>query len=200
MKTIYLASKSPRRKELLRQIGVGFELLPLREFPVDRRDVDETPLPDEAAEDYVRRIARIKAEAAVRIMVSRRLPQRLVLAADTTVVLDGEIFGKPTDPADAARMLRRLSGTTHQVLTAIAVADGRDMKEALSTSDVTFRTLTDAEIQTYVAGGEPLDKAGAYAIQGKAAIFISNLTGSFSGVVGLPVAETWTLLRELDPT
>lgn len=200
MKTIYLASKSPRRKELLRQIGVAFELLPLREFPLDRRDVDESPLSNEVAEDYVRRIARIKAEAAVGIMISRRLPQRLVLAADTTVTLDGEIFGKPKDAADAARILRRLSGTTHQVLTAIAITDGRDMKEAMSRSDVSFRTLTDAEIQTYVAGGEPLDKAGAYAIQGKAAIFISHLSGSFSGVVGLPVAETWTLLKEFDHT
>ena len=200
MKTIYLASKSPRRKELLRQIGVGFELLPLREFPLERRDVDETPLPDEVPEVYVRRIARIKAEAAVRIMISRRLPQRLVLAADTTVTLEGEIFGKPEDAADAVRMLKRFSGKTHLVLTAIAVADGRELKEVLSTSEVTFRTLTDAEIQAYVAGGEPFDKAGAYAIQGKAAVFISNLNGSFSGVAGLPVAETWSLLRELDPT
>ncbi|MBL8516131.1 MAG: septum formation inhibitor Maf [Betaproteobacteria bacterium] len=200
MKTIYLASKSPRRKELLRQIGVPFELLPLREFPVDRRDVDESPLPGEAPVDYVRRIARIKAEAAGRIMTSRRLPQRLVLAADTTVTLDGEIFGKPADAADAARMLKRFSAATHQVLTAVAVSDGREMKESLSVSEVTFRKLTDAEIQTYVAGGEPLDKAGAYAIQGKAAVFVSHLAGSFSGVVGLPIAETWQLLREFDPS
>jgi septum formation protein len=200
MKTIYLASKSPRRKELLRQIGVQFELLPLREFPVERRDVDETPLPDEDPVVYVRRIARIKAEAAARIMMSRRLPQRLVLAADTTVTLDGEIFGKPVDAADAARMLKRFSGATHQVLTAVAISDGRELKEVLSTSDVSFRKLTDAEIQTYVATGEPLDKAGAYGLQGKAAVFVSHLSGSFSSVIGLPLAETWTLLREFDPT
>lgn len=198
MKTIYLASKSPRRKELLRQIGVPFELLPLREYPVDRRDVDESPLPGEAPVDYVRRIARIKAEAACRIMHSRRLPQRLVLAADTTVTLDGEIFAKPVDTADAVRMLKRFSGTVHQVLTAVAVSDGRDLKELLSTSEVTFRKLSDAEIQTYVATGEPMDKAGAYGLQGKAAVFVSHLSGSFSSVIGLPLAETWTLLREFD--
>jgi septum formation protein len=200
MKTIYLASKSPRRKELLRQIGVPFELLPLREYPVDRRDVDESPLPDEPPVDYVRRIARIKAEAACRIMQSRRLPQRLVLAADTTVTLDGEIFGKPADAADAMRMLKRFSDSKHQVLTAVAVSDGRDTKEVLSISEVTFRILSDAEIQAYIASGEPLDKAGAYAIQGKAAVFVAHLAGSFSGVVGLPVAETWSLLKEFDPS
>ncbi|MDX2219069.1 MAG: Maf family protein [Burkholderiales bacterium] len=200
MKIIYLASKSPRRKELLRQIGVPFELLPLREFPLDRRDVDESPLPNENPVDYVQRIARIKAEAACRIMQSRRLPQRLVLAADTTVTLDGEIFAKPVDAADAVRMLQRFSGKVHQVLTAVAVSDGREMKEILSTSDVTFRTLTDAEIRAYVATGEPLDKAGAYGLQGKAAVFVSHLSGSFSSVIGLPLAETWSLLREFDPS
>lgn len=200
MKTIYLASKSPRRKELLRQIGVQFELLPLREFPVERRDVDESPLPNEVPVDYVRRIARLKAEAAGRIMMTRRLPQRLVLAADTTVTLDGEIFGKPVDATDATRMLKRFSGSTHQVLTAVAISDGRELKELLSTSDVTFRTLTDAEIQTYVATGEPLDKAGAYGLQGKAAVFVSHLSGSFSSVIGLPLAETWSLLKEFDPS
>lgn len=200
MKTIYLASKSPRRKELLRQIGVPFELLPLREYPIDRRDVDESPLPNENPVDYVRRIARIKAEAACRIMQSRRLPQRVVLAADTTVTLDGEIFAKPEDAADAVRMLQRFSGKVHQVLTAVAVSDGRELKEILSTSDVTFRTLTEAEIRAYVATGEPLDKAGAYGLQGRAAVFVSHLSGSFSSVIGLPLAETWSLLKEFDPT
>lgn len=200
MKTIYLASKSPRRKELLRQIGVPFELLPLREFPVERRDVDESPLPGEVPVDYVKRIARMKAEAAARIMLSRRLPQRLVLAADTTVTLDGEIFAKPTDAADAARMLKRFSGTTHQVLTAVAISDGRELKELLSTSDVTFRKLTDAEVLAYVATGEPLDKAGAYGLQGRAAVFVSHLSGSFSSVIGLPLAETWSLLNDFATT
>lgn len=200
MKTIYLASKSPRRKELLRQIGVNFELLPLREYPPERRDVDESPLADENPVDYVRRIARIKAEAAARIMTARRLPQRTVLAADTTVTLDGEIFGKPVDDADARRMLERFSGRTHQVLTAVAVHDGNTLKEILSTSDVTFRPLSATEIAAYVSSGEPRDKAGAYGIQGRAAIFISHLAGSFTGVVGLPLAETWQLLREFDPS
>lgn len=200
MKTIYLASKSPRRKELLRQIGVNFELLPLREYPPERRDVDESPLADENPVDYVRRIARIKAEAAARIMTARRLPLRTVLAADTTVTLDGEIFGKPVDDADARRMLERFSGRTHQVLTAVAVHDGNTLKEILSTSDVTFRPLSATEIAAYVSSGEPRDKAGAYGIQGRAAIFISHLAGSFTGVVGLPLAETWQLLREFDPS
>ena len=116
------------------------------------------------------------------------------------MTLDGEIFAKPVDAADAVRMLQRFSGKVHQVLTAVAVSDGRDMKEILSTSDVTFRKLSDAEIQAYVATGEPMDKAGAYGLQGKAAVFVSHLSGSFSSVIGLPLAETWTLLREFDPT
>jgi septum formation protein len=198
LKTIYLASKSPRRRELLRQAGIHFELLPLRAYPLDRREVDETPLPHEAAADYVMRIARLKAAAAMRIMLTRHLPPRLVIAADTTVVLDGEIFGKPADAAEAASMLKRLSGRTHEVLTAVAAANTREAREALSRSEVTFRKLDESEIRQYVDSGEPLDKAGAYAIQGRAAMFISHLSGSYSGVMGLPLLETAQLIRDFE--
>jgi septum formation protein len=198
LKTIYLASKSPRRKELLRQVGIPFELMPLREHPPERRDVDESPYPDEPALQYVKRIARTKAEVAGKMMLSRRLPLRLILAADTTVVLNGAILGKPVDRDDAIRMLRNLSGSKHEVLTAVAVTDGRDLKEVLSRSEVTFRALDDSEIARYVSTGEPLDKAGAYAIQGRAAVFVSHLSGSYSGVMGLPLHETAQLLTEFD--
>lgn len=198
MKTIYLASKSPRRRELLRQAGIHFELLPLRAHPLERADVDETPLPHEAATDYVIRIARLKVEAAMRMMVTRHLPLRLVLTADTAVVLDGEIFGKPADGAEAASMLTRLSGRTHEVLTAVAAANTREVREALSRSEVTFRKLDESEIRQYVDSGEPLDKAGAYAIQGRAAMFISHLSGSYSGVMGLPLLETAQLIRDFE--
>ena len=198
MKTIYLASKSPRRKELLRQAGIPFELLPLRVHPVERRDVDETPLAAEPAADYVVRIARLKAEAAIRIMTTRHLTHRLVLAADTTVVLDGMIIGKPANAEDAMRILSRLSGHTHEVLTAVAVANTKQVQCALSKSEVTFRKLDESEIRQYVASGEPLDKAGAYAIQGRAAVFLSQLSGSYSGVMGLPLFETAQLLKEFE--
>ena len=198
MKIIYLASKSPRRRELLRQAGIHFELLPLRAYPLDRRDVDETPLPREAPADYVMRIARLKAEAAVRMMTTRHLPPRLVLTADTTVALDGEILGKPADAAEAASMLKKLSGRTHEVLTAVALTNMSEVKEALSRSEVTFRQLDESEIRQYVATGEPLDKAGAYAIQGRAAMFISHLSGSYSGVMGLPLLETAQLIKDFE--
>lgn len=198
MKTIYLASKSPRRRELLRQAGIHFELLPLRGYPLERRDVDETPLPHETAADYVKRMARLKGEAAIRIMLTRHLTLRLVLAADTVVVLDGEIFGKPADAAEAASMLKRLSGRTHEVLTAIAAMNTREVREALSRSEVTFRKLDESEIRQYVDSGEPLDKAGAYAIQGRAAMFISHLSGSYTGIMGLPLLETVQLIRDFE--
>ncbi len=195
MKTLYLASKSPRRKDLLRQAGIPFELLPLREHPPERRDVDETPLRDELPLEYVVRIAKLKAAAALRIMQVRRLTPRLILAADTTVVLDGRILGKPDDPAGAAEMLKSLSGRTHHVYTAVAVATVGETESAVSKSEVTFRTLDAAEIRQYVQSGEPLDKAGSYAVQGRAALFISHLAGSYSGVMGLPLFETGELLR-----
>jgi septum formation protein len=159
-------------------------------------DVDETPHAGEPADAYVMRIARAKAELGWRQVAARGLAVRPVLAADTTVVVDGEILGKPDHGAHARAMLRRLSGKPHRVLTAVAVADGDRMETALSASTVEFRELTDAEIMDYVAGGEPLDKAGAYAIQGRAAEFVRKLNGSYSGIMGLPLIETAGLLRQ----
>ena len=195
---IYLASKSPRRRELLKQIGVHYELLMMREKPGGGReiDIDETPHAGELPQAYVERVVTLKADAAVKIMRSRRLPVRPVLTADTTVALNGEILGKPENVEDAARMLRTLSGQTHQVLTAVAVSFNNETQRALSTSYVTFAALNDADIRRYVESGEPMDKAGAYGVQGAAAKFIAKLSGSYSGVMGLPLYETATLLRQ----
>lgn len=192
---IYLASKSPRRRELLKQIGVQFELLMIREQS-SRLDVDEAPLAGEAPRDYVERIVLLKAAMGQKAMRERRLPLRLILTADTTVTIDGEILAKPVDREDAARMLKRLSGRSHQVLTAVAVALERETKHVVSTSIVTFAELSNDEIKRYVISGEPMDKAGGYAMQGIAAKFISTLAGSYSGVMGLPLYETTTLLRQ----
>ena len=197
---IYLASRSPRRSELLKQIGIAFELLPMREDPRRGVDVDETPAPGESAQDYVIRVARDKAVAGGRHIASRRLPPHPVLAADTTVVCDGEIIGKPDDKQHARQALQRLSGKTHSVLTAVAVALGERVETALSTSAVEFRQLGADEIRRYVASGEPLDKAGAYAIQGRAAVFVRKISGSYSGIMGLPLFETAELLRRFDVT
>jgi septum formation protein len=190
---IYLASRSPRRRELLNQLGVTFEELLAQEQ--HGADVDETPHAGEPADAYVMRIARAKAELGWRQVAARELAVRPVLAADTTVVLEGEILGKPDHGAHAREMLWRLSGKPHRVLTAVAAAEGGRMEAALSASTVEFRELTDAEIIDYVAGGEPLDKAGAYAIQGRAAGFVRKLNGSYSGIMGLPLTETTALLR-----
>jgi septum formation protein len=192
---IYLASKSPRRRELLKQIGVHYELLMMRE-QAPRIDVDETPLPHETAHTYVERIVRMKSDMAVQVMRQRKLPSRPILTADTTVTLDGNILGKPADKADAVRILTRLAGESHQVLTAVAVAVDNEMKQVLTTSFVTFAPLTEDEIKRYVETGEPMDKAGAYAVQGIAAKFIAKLSGSYSGVMGLPLYETANLLRQ----
>jgi septum formation protein len=195
-KRIYLASRSPRRRELLKQVGVPFELLLLREDLRRGADVDETPLPDESAGVYVLRIARAKAEMAVRQIAYRALPQKPVLAADTTVVFDGEIVGKPDDTDHAARILRALSGREHQVLTAVAVALREQIETQISVSSVWFREIPEPEIRRYCASGEPLDKAGAYAIQGRAGAFVTRITGSYSGIMGLPLAETVELLQK----
>ena len=192
---IYLASKSPRRRELLKQIGVQYELLMMRE-QTSRTDVDEAPLPDEVATNYVERIVLLKAAMATKAVRERRLPPRLILTADTTVTINGEILGKPVDRDDAVGMLKRLSGQSHQVLTAIAVAMERDTKHVVTTSVVTFAALSDDEIKRYVDSGEPMDKAGGYAVQGLAAKFIVSISGSYSGVMGLPLYDTTILLRQ----
>jgi septum formation protein len=195
---IYLASRSPRRRELLKQAGIAFDLLLMRADLQRGVDVDEAPLAGEAPVAYVVRIASAKAGAGSRQIPMRSLPAGPVLAADTIVVLEGDIIGKPDNAEHARQMLRRLSGRTHQVLTAIAIAHGAHLETALSTSTVEFRVLEDGEIRRYIAGGEPLDKAGAYAIQGRAAIFVRAISGSYSGIMGLPLYETTELLRRFD--
>jgi septum formation protein len=192
MTAIYLASRSPRRRELLNQLGVAFEELLTQEL--HGADVDETPHAGEGSEAYVLRVAHAKAELGWRQVVSRGLAPLPVLAADTTVALDGESLGKPDDAEHARQMLRRLSAHTHSVLTAVAMARGDRLETALCTSTVEFRNLADAEIRAYVASGEPLDKAGAYAIQGRAQVFVRTLAGSYSGIMGLPLIETADLL------
>lgn len=191
---LYLASKSPRRLELLRQIGLEPVVLALRQTP-PRVDVDETPLAGESPRDYVVRVAGLKAVAGLRAMTARHLPVLPILAADTTVTLDGAILGKPADARAAAEMLRSYSGRHHTVLTAVAVAHAGQVRGALSESEVRFRHLSETEIAAYVASREPYDKAGGYGIQGRAAMFISHLAGSYSGVMGLPLCETAELLK-----
>src|SRR6059036_3929305 len=181
---IYLASRSPRRRELLSQIGVRFHLLLFRARPGEGPDVDEISMPGELPDLYVERMARAKAEAGWRRMLQRNLPFAPVLAADTTVALDRKIFEKPVDRRQAAEMLESLSGHTHEVLTAVALKQDDWMESALSRSEVRFKTLNAREIEQYVATGEGDDKAGAYAIQGRAARFVIELRGSYSGVMG----------------
>ncbi len=193
---IYLASRSPRRRELLTQIGVRFDLLLFRSGSREDQEVNEDWLPGESADDYVQRVARAKAAFAAGLLARRPLVAHPVLAADTTLDVDGEIIGKPRDEAEAAGILGRLSGRSHRVLTAIAVARGDRLEHRLSVSEVRFRTISTAEIRRYVQSGEPMDKAGAYGIQGRAAIFVEEIRGSHSGVVGLPLCETALLLRE----
>jgi septum formation protein len=180
---LHLASASPRRSELLRQLGLSFDIKPVH--------IDETPRDGEMPVAYVQRLAREKAHAAWEMLES---PDAPVLAADTAVVLDGLILGKPTDAADAARMLRALSGRRHEVLTAIALLDAAREELAVSRTGVSFRSLRPAEIAGYWRTGEPAGKAGGYAIQGLGAVFVDEIHGSYSGVVGLPLFETAQLL------
>ncbi len=196
LKPLYLASQSPRRLELLRQIGLAPAVLLLRNGS-GRVDVDETPKPNEPALEYVLRLARAKAEAGESARHRRNLAAWPIVAADTTVTLDGRILGKPADAEEAAAMLRHYSGRSHSVLTGVAVAFQGRLKVALSESAVTFQPLSEAEIAAYVATREPFDKAGGYGIQGHAAMFIEHLSGSYSGVMGLPLFETARLLREI---
>jgi septum formation protein len=195
--SVYLASKSPRRQELLRQIGIEFEELLVREAAGRRRDIVETPRKDEPALEYVKRIARTKASVGWHQMKRRKLAPRPVLAADTEVVVDGAVLGKPDGTANAIAMLERLSGNTHDVMTAVAIRWHAQVVLAVSTSRVSFRALTRDEVERYVATGEPFDKAGGYGIQGRAAPFIRHLDGSYSGVMGLPLFETTEILAKI---
>ncbi len=192
---IYLASKSPRRRELLTQIGVRFDLLMFRTPPREDAATDETPLAGEAPFDYARRVAMAKAVHGSELVAARKLVARPVLAADTTLDVDGEIVGKPRDDEDAADILARLSERTHKVITAVALSHAGTCECETSVSEVRFRKLDIPEIRRYVASGEPHDKAGAYGLQGRAAIFVEEIRGSPSGIVGLPLCETALLLK-----
>ena len=193
-KHIYLASRSARRRDLLKQMGVNFEMLLLREGTGRDADFDESQIANELPRDYVVRVARLKAEAGWLRLEQRRLMRHPVLAADTTVAFNDTILAKPRDRKDAVAMLKKLSGTSHQVYTAVAVKFHDSLQEALSITEVRLRVLSDDEIRRYVASGDAMDKAGAYGIQGKASMFIESINGSYSGVVGLPMFETSRLL------
>lgn len=183
---LHLASKSPRRRELLGRLGLEFGVLDI--------DIPERRDPCEAPADYVRRVAREKAGAGLLRVVGA--PGAVVLGADTEVILEDEVFGKPRDAEDAAGMLRRLAGRTHEVVSAVSVVSAEREAQAVSVSQVTFGELSEAQIAAYVATGEPMGKAGAYAIQGGGEAFIRHLSGSYSGVMGLPLFETARLLTE----
>jgi septum formation protein len=191
----YLASRSPRRRELLNQIGVDHQVLTQRIKSERGPDVNEDPLPGEKPRDYVMRVCRDKVENGWLRVVQRKLPVRGVLAADTTVCIGDEILGTPANAAEAADFLQRLSGREHEVLTAVAFKFAERTEAELSVTAVRFRELSRSEIERYVASGEPMDKAGAYGIQGRAGAFISEIRGSYSGVMGLPLYETALLLR-----
>lgn len=184
---IYLASRSPRRRELLQQMAVDFAVM--------AADIDESVLAGEQPLDYVRRIAIEKAAAALALTSDDSKP---VLAADTAVIVDGKIFGKPVNDDDARHMLKQLSGNTHQVMTAVAMSRGQQTLCDVSISEVSFATLSEADIDWYIQTGEGQDKAGAYAVQGLGAIFIEQIRGSYSGIMGLPIRETGLLLKQMD--
>jgi septum formation protein len=190
---IYLASQSPRRSQLLEQLGVRHVLL----LPDASEDAEalEAVRPGEAPAVYVQRVTQHKLDAALLRLRQRGLPPAPVLCSDTTVALGRVIYGKPADAADAQRMLGQLAGGTHRVLTAVAVGTPRRRLAALSVSRVRFDALGPAQIRRYVASGEPLGKAGAYAVQGRAAAFIRHISGSYSGIMGLPMCESAALLR-----
>ena len=190
---IYLASQSPRRRQLLEQLGVRYELL----LPDADEDAEalEAVLKNEAPASYVMRVTALKLDAAAARLDRRKLPPAPVLCADTTVAMKRVIYGKPENDKDAVRMLLQLSGATHRVLTAVAVQSGSQRFQALSTSRVRFDVMTAAHIRSYVATGEPIGKAGAYAIQGAVAQHVSHISGSYSGIMGLPLRETALLLQ-----
>ncbi|UOZ18042.1 Maf-like protein [Enterobacter asburiae] len=186
MTSLYLASGSPRRQELLTQLGVSFERIVT--------GIEEKRAEGESAQQYVSRLAREKAQAGV-ASVPRDLP---VLGADTIVILNGEVLEKPRGADHAARMLHKMSGQTHQVMTAVALADRQHVLDCLVVTEVTFRVLTDDDIAAYIASGEPMDKAGAYGIQGQGGCFVRKINGSYHAVVGLPLVETYELLSNFN--
>ena len=190
---VYLASQSPRRAQLLEQLGVTYQrLLP---DPSEDAEALEAVLGRESPTAYVKRVTRLKLEAACERMRRRGLPPAPVLCSDTTVALGRSILGKPESADEAVRMLRQLAGATHRVLTAVALQHGRRRLESLNVSRVTFSPMTTAQIKSYVASGEPMGKAGAYAVQGRVAMHITHISGSYSGIMGLPLHETAMLLR-----
>ena len=195
MQTIWLASKSPRRAELLQGMGVPFEVLQFTDAAGAQYEVDESVHPGEPPRDYVRRVALDKALHAFSYVRDRQLVARPLLSADTTVALGDRILGKPADAAEAREMLGALSGQVHEVLTAVVVIDGHDIRQMLSVSRVHFMPLSVETIDRYIASGEPFDKAGAYGIQGHAGTFVADMQGSFTGIMGLPVHETACLLE-----
>lgn len=191
---IYLASRSPRRRELLTQIGVEFDTLQFRSGDRADREVDESSLPGEAPLAYVERVALAKVTHGVRLLQVRELPEHPVLSADTTLDLDGEIIGKPDSDRHAQAILAALSGRTHRVLTAIAMRHRGQTQSRISISEVRFRPLSEQDIARYLATGEHRDKAGAYGIQGYAGMFVEHISGSYTGIMGLPLCETAALL------
>ena len=191
---VYLASQSPRRQQLLEQMGVAYQLL----LPDESEDAEalEVVLSCESPKAYVQRVTLLKLAAAVQRMKLRGLPLAPVLCADTTVALGRTIYGKPDNAAHAQRMLSDLSGQSHRVLTSVAVGTVRKQAQALSISNVRFAPMTSQQIKRYVASGEPMGKAGAYAVQGRASVHIEHISGSYSGIMGLPMYETAQLLRD----
>jgi len=187
---IYLASRSPRRRQLLKQVGISFEMRPV--------NIDEMMEKGETPADYVCRMARAKAEQGWLSLMQRKLPLRPLLAADTVVVLRGKIIGKPDSLAHGRKMLSSLSGQTHKVLTAVAVISKDKIQESLSTTTIRFRDISQSEITSYLNGTESHDRAGSYAMQGRAAIFIIKISGSYSGALGLPIFETAQLLEKFN--
>ena len=190
---VYLASQSPRRRQLLEQLGVRYELL----LPDATEDAEalEVVLKNEAPAAYVKRVTNLKLDAAVARLKQQQLQPAPILCSDTTVALGRVIYGKPNDAKDAKRMLAELSGKSHRVLTAVAVQSGRERFDALSTSKVTFDEMTQKQINAYVSTTEPFGKAGAYAVQGRASLYITRIDGSYSGIMGLPIRETALLLQ-----
>ena len=193
---VYLASQSPRRQALLQQIGVAFEVV----LPSDTQAAEalEAVLPNESALTYVKRVSRLKLRSAILELAAQSRPLAPVLCADTTVVIDQQILGKPVDAQHAYDMLSRLSGKTHHVLTAVVIGHNGRLQQTLSKSSVQFASMTAHDIQAYVDSGEPMGKAGAYAIQGRVSAFISKISGSYSGIMGLPLYETSQLLKSIE--